>query len=360
MIKDYYRAESSIQMFGQTPERKFNYNIELPDSLKLEWDNTTKGSFGNNSLLFEDNYLYVADLAGNFFCFSADSGETIGADKGNGEIPVAPILDNGWNYYINTIDGETFSNLIRYDVRRGERNKEVQIPGRVGNELIKFDDGIFLMSENGSAKYFDKFLEIIWETEIDEIVNSSPAANSDAIYIGTITGKIIALKRRTGEVLFENKLSVSFQSAIVLTDKYGFIGDVAGNLVAFDLENGEEIWRSETDAKIITPAVHNEKFIYASNLGGSIYCFDKETGGEIWSYKSSGIFNAPPALFKNVLLQPDLNQKVLFLDPNDGSLIKQWEFEERVKLHPVYFNDFLYIGLDRGEILAYRLISERE
>lgn len=358
MIEDYYRAEASIQMFGQNPERNFYYSIKLPDSLKLEWDNSTKGSFGNNSVLFEGNYLYVTDLAGNFFCFSADSGETIGADKGNGEIPVAPILDNGWNYYINTVDGETYSNLIRYDVRRGERNKEVQIPGRVGNELIKFDDGIFLISENGSAKYFDKFLEIVWETEIGESVNSSPAANPEFIYIGTLNGKIVALEKSTGELMFENDLSNSFQSAIILTDKLGFVGDVDGNLIAFDLKTGSEKWRSVTDAKIVTPPVHDEKYVYASNLGGSIYCFDLQTGEEIWSYNSTGIFNAPPALFKNVLLQPDLNQKVLFLDPKDGSLIKQWKFEERVKLHPVYFNGFLYIGLDRGEILAYRLISE--
>ena len=52
------------------------------------------------------------------------------------------------------------------------------------------------------------------------------------------------------------------------------------------------------------------------------------------------------------------NERMFLIDPTDGSLIKEWEFEERVKLHPLYFNEMLFIGIDRGELLTYKLVRE--
>ena len=345
-------------MFGQIPERDFYYPVELTDSLELIWNEGTIGSFGTNSVVFEDDYLFVTDLAGNLFCFQADSGQTIGADKGSGESVTAPILDEGFVYYIQTIDNEVYSKLIRYDIRKGERFKEVEIPGRVGNELIKFEDGLFLVSDDGLAQYYDVYLRKIWEVELGQNVYSSPAANNSVIFIPTLNGDIIALTRKEGKELYRKELAVGFESALTLKKERGYIGDINGNIICFDINDGTKLWEKYTGAKIKACPVMNDRDLFVSNLAGTIISFNTDTGNENWVYNSEGIFNTSPALFKNILLQPDLAEKLLFINPANGELVKMWDFDDRLKLNPVYYKGILYIGKDRGEILAYKLVRD--
>jgi len=357
LIKDYPNKSSSYPMFGRVPQRSFYYPTDLPDSLELKWEESPKGSFANNSVVIEDNYVFVSDLAGNIFCFNADTSKVVGADKGKGEIAIAPLINSGFIYFINTVSGEEYSQLINYDIRKGERKKEIEIPGRVGNEMILFDDSFFFVSDKGIAYMYNFYLQNLWEVDLGKNVYSSPASTKSQVLIATENGEIISLNLKNGKILYCNKLSDRFESAIVINNNFGFIGDYKGKVFAFSIDDGSPIWTKSTDAKIKAPLVHDEKYIYAANLAGSIYCFDVKTGKKIWNYKSDGIFNAPAALFKNVLLQPDLNERLLFINPSNGSLLKTIEYESRVKLNPVYFDNMLYIGIDRGELLAYKCVN---
>ena len=356
LINDYPYKPPSLPMFGQVPERKFYYPIVLSDSLKLKWKESSHGSFANNSVVIEGSYVFVSDLAGNIFCYNADTAKVVGADKGSGEIAVAPLLNSGFIYYVITVNDESYSKLISYNIRDGERKKEIEIPGRVGNEMIIFENSLFFVSDEGTAYMYDFHLRNIWEKKLKQRVYSSPAASKGKIFIAAYNGNLICLDEKTGEQIYSQKLSDGFESAIVIDRETGFIGDAEGNLIAFNIENGAEKWRARTGSKIKAPAVHNGQNIYSANLAGSIYCFEIESGKKKWSFNSEGIFNAPAALFKNVLVQPDLNRKLLFINPQSGEIIRTIEYDGRVKLHPVYFDKTLYVGVDRGELYAYKCV----
>ncbi len=356
-IKDYPYKPPSIPMFGQISERNFYYPFLLCDSLELKWNESSHGSFSNNSVVIEEDYIFVSDLAGNIFCYNADTAKVVGADKASGEIAVAPLLNSGFVYYVITVNDESYSKLISYNIREGERKKEIEIPGRVGNEMIIFDNSFFFVTDEGIAYMYDFYLRKKWEVKLKQRVYSSPAASKEKILIATNKGNLICLDEKSGKQIYSQKLSSGFESAIVIDRETGFIGDDKGNLIAFDIEDGSEKWRAETGAKIKAPAVHNGQKIYAANLAGSIYCFEIESGKKKWSFNSEGIFNAPAALFNNVLVQPDLNRKLLFINPQSGEIIRTMEFDGRVKLHPVYFNKTLYVGVDRGELYAYKCVD---
>lgn len=357
LVKDYPYKPPSLPMFGQIPERNFYYPFLLCDSLELKWNESSHGSFSNNSVVIEGDYVFVSDLAGNIYCYNSDTSKVVGADKGSGEIAVAPLLNSGFVYYVITVNDQPYSKLISYNIREGERKKEIEIPGRVGNEMIIFENSFFFVSDEGTAYMYDFYLRKEWEVKLKQRVYSSPAASKGKIFIATNNGDLICLDEKSGKQIYSQKLSDGFESAIVIDRETGFIGDIEGNLIAFNIENGAEKWRAGTGAKIKAPAVHNGQNIYAANLAGSIYCFEIESGKKKWSFNSEGIFNVPAALFKNVLVQPDLNRKLLFIDPNTGKIIKTMEYDGRVKLHPVYFDKTLYVGADRGELYAYKCVD---
>lgn len=345
-------------MFSQIPERSFYYPIDFPDSLELLWNKSTTGSFSNNSVVIEGSFVFTSDLAGNIFCIDTDEGKVIGADKGKGEIAVSPILNYGIMFYIITVPNKPHSILISYDIRKGERLKEIEIENRVSNEMIKLKESFVFVTDNGVVYKYDYLMQKIWEHDIKSKTASSPAATGDRLYLVTYTGEFICINLEKGSVIYNESLNSNFESALVVTDKYGFIGDENGTLFAVNLKDGSIKWKAETNTKIKAPSVHNNKLIYSANLGGSIYAFDIETGENMWTYFSDGLFNAPAALFNNIIIQPDVNRKLIFLNPLTGELLKTMEFDSRVKMHPTYFNNILYIGIDRGELFAYKLIFE--
>lgn len=358
LIKNYPYGLTSYPMFGQIPERSFYYPIDFPDSLELLWNKSTTGSFSNNSVVIEGNYVFTSDLAGNIFCFDNDEGKVIGADKGKGEIAISPILNYGIMFYIITVPNKHHSLLVSYDIRKGERIKEIEIAGRVSNEMIKLQDSFVFVSDNGVVYKYSYLMQMIWKLDIKSKVASSPAALGDRLYLVTYEGDFVCINLEKGSVYYKESLNSNFESALVVTDKYGIIGDENGTLFAVNLKDGSIKWTAETNTKIKSPSVHNNKLIYTADLGGSVYAFEIETGEKKWSYNSDGLFNAPAALFNNILIQPDVNRKLIFLNPFTGELIKTMEFDSRVKMHPTYFNDILYVGIDRGELLAYKLIFE--
>ena len=150
----------------------------------------------------------------------------------------------------------------------------------------------------------------------------------------------------------------NYESALAIADGIGLIGNADGVFVAFNIDDGKLVWDFNTYAKIKSAVTHNNKYVYVGNLAGSLFCINIRNGKLIWDYYSEGMFNAPAALFLNTLVQPDVDNQVLFFDAETGELEKTLHYEARVKLHPTYFNDYLYIGVDRGELFAYKLIRE--
>jgi len=43
-----------------------------------------------------------------------------------------------------------------------------------------------------------------------------------------------------------------------------------------------------------------------------------------------------------------------------GEIAKQIDVSGRMKMSPVYFNNTIYFGMDKGEILAYEVIGAKQ
>lgn len=355
LVINYYPiSEPAYQMFGKVPQRNFYHNFNLPDSLELFYEDDTKGSFHNGTVAVQGKYVFLTELAGNLYGFNTDTLAVEGYDENDGEAPVSPILYEGWIYYIANIYDETYAKFIVYDINDGERRREVEVPGAVHNEMLMVNEMILFVNDVGTVYCYDRYGYINWEKELNIEVYSSPAADNEKIYISTNEGEIIALKLDDGTEVFRKKLSNRTEASVTIDNSVGYIGDEKGILYAFDTFNGKLIWKFDTGSKIKNLPVFNDEFIYIGNLKGDFFCLYKKSGKIKWELLTDGIFNAAPLLFDNLILVPDSNEKIIFVDPLNGEILKTWNYDTRVKMTPVYFEDKLYVGIDRGELLVYK------
>ena len=130
------------------------------------------------------------------------------------------------------------------------------------------------------------------------------------------------------------------------------------NIIIFSClnsENGDIIWSFDSNNKIVMTPILDDRNIYFGNLNGDFYSINYSSGKINWQFNSGGLFNASGLVFNNLIIQPDLNKKLLIINKQDGKIIRSKNYNEKVKMSPVFYDNKIYVGVDRGEIVAYKL-----
>jgi outer membrane protein assembly factor BamB len=105
----------------------------------------------------------------------------------------------------------------------------------------------------------------------------------------------------------------------------------------------------------MSPAV-DDKNVVIGNLSGALFSLDKLSGEPNWSQQYKGVFNSTPLLTNYRIIIPDLFRSLYIIDKSTGIPNKIYLLEGRAKLSPVYFDDILFIGFDRGVLRAYDFV----
>jgi outer membrane protein assembly factor BamB len=106
-------------------------------------------------------------------------------------------------------------------------------------------------------------------------IYGTPGIHGNVIYVATNAGRLIALDRMTGAVLWERRLPPPTWGSPVIVDDTLLIGDCKGSLHAFDVSNPlvvpPEMWSIELGGCIeATPAVWDGR-IYIGTRGGHLF-----------------------------------------------------------------------------------------
>ncbi|MEG8947427.1 PQQ-binding-like beta-propeller repeat protein [Rosettibacter firmus] len=357
IIKNYFPVEQGIEMFGKVPQRDFYEDAEITDSLQLLWEAQTNGSHSNTSLIVNKKFVFIGDLSGRIYGFDTYSGKSFGYYKYSGEIPVAPIINKLRIYFIVNVKKEKYSLFIMKDLTDGKTISEEKINGSISNEMLKLNDGIIVITDNGEVLKFNFGGEKIWQCDTKVTTHSSPASNGEIIVFGNDRGILFFVSATNGKILHRQKISDYIIGNITIDNKYIYFSDYSGTLYNFDMVNKKIVWKFNTKTKITSVPVFNNENIFVGNLSGKIYSIKKVDGKLNWSINTNGIINTTPLLLKNFLIQPDYNRKIYFINPFDGRILKTINYEARLKLTPVYFDGILFFGIDR-RILAYKTFNK--
>ncbi|MBI9071003.1 MAG: PQQ-binding-like beta-propeller repeat protein [Melioribacteraceae bacterium] len=343
-------------MYGNTPQRDFYIPIEISDSLEFSWEADTKGSHAHTAVTTVSRFLFIGDLAGRLICYNRITGKKVGELKNDGDISIAPAIGKYRLVYVVNEFKEKYSTVVFYDYIVGKIRHEIELPGKFVNELIIENEFVYLLSEEGKLYKYNMKGEQEWMYDAKCLTISIPAVYKEQILFNNAKGEIIAVEKNFGKELYRKKITKSFESGISVSDEKAFLGDTEGFLFCFDCEKRDIEWKFDTGSKIRSLAVFDNTNIFVGNLNGDFFSVSKTDGKLNWKTETGGLLNTPALVFKNLVVVPDQDQKVYFINKEDGVITNSIEFGKRVKLAPVYSDNTLFFGADRGIIYAYKII----
>lgn len=211
-----------------------------------------------NSVAFDDGVVYFANSGG--LVQGWDISKILAGGKGyervfrfwTGEDTDASIvIDDGGDLYVA-------SELERYNSRSAA----------VG-QLMRLDPS-------------DAEDPLVWslpipgrpEDKVDGGLWATPALHRNVLYATTNTGRLIAVNRRTGAIIWELELAEPAWSSPVVVDDTLIVGDCAGLVHAYDVSKPmagppEELWAVELPGCVeSTPAVWKGRIYVGARDGG--------------------------------------------------------------------------------------------
>lgn len=155
-----------------------------------------------------------------------------------------------------------------------------------------------------------------FETESDQY--TAPIVSDGIVYVGTYSGKLMALDLRTGAVVWAVSTGSPVDSAPAMNESKVIVAARGGTIYCLNRSTGSVHWKYSTDSPIYAPlAVHNE-WVFAGSLDGHIYALDIETGGLMWRYEGSGSLVSGIAVDGNVVVASYNDNYLRVLDRKDG------------------------------------------
>ena len=164
-----------------------------------------------------------------------------------------------------------------------------------------------------------------WEREIGSAVSASPAVSGDALIVGDSGGRLTALARGGGEILWTSEpIGGAVLGAVSANDESAFAASSDGVLAAVSLEDGAALWAYETGGAIVGGVALAGDSVFAASLDEWVYSLDAESGALNWRTELGGGAAAAPLVAGDAVLVGALDGRVYALEAADGA--NEWSF----------------------------------
>lgn len=358
ILNEKFGPDTPIRpMAGIVPGREFYFREDLGDSLKLIWQEDAHGSFNSTSPVLIGNTIIIADLSGRIHAFRITDGEKVGEIRKKGVMEYAPMLNSHYLYFAVASIRKPESSIIKYDFRQGRSVAEKEFSGKIESEMLLDDKGIIYLNETGKIEKLDYDLNPLWTYDAEHYIHSSAVMVNDRLIFGNDKGEVAALNSSDGKLLYSKKIAGNFTGGFAAYEDKVFASDASGSVFCMNADDGSVLWTYKTSAAITSfPVAAENDALYIGNLKGDLYKLRRSSGKLIWKISTGGVLNATPLVFRDYVVQTDLNKKAYLISTTDGSIKKTLVFEDRVKMIPFFSDNMLILATDRGRIYGYEVI----
>lgn len=216
-------------------------------------------------------------------------------------------------------------------------------------------------------------LKKVWQRDVgagqgEGFTHLTPVIDGDVIYSVDHKGRVVAMNRLTGKVLWQRKTKESISGGIGVEGGSLFIGNQGGELIALSTDDGSEIWRRQLSGEILSVPRSNGNVVAVQTMNGRLYALNAKTGDELWFYE-----NSPPVLILRGTPSPIVtdtaiyagfsNGRLMSFNPQNGLILWEQriaipqgrsELERMVDIHasPVLRDGILFAAAYQGRVTA--------
>jgi len=212
----------------------------------------------------------------------------------------------------------------------------------------------------------------VWRTDLGSEIVAPPSADNDMVVAQTIDGRLVALDRQNGEMLWsaDNQLPILTlrgTSRPVIADDTIYAGFANGKLSAMRASNGEPIWehrvmlpegRSELERMVdvdTTPLVSGAA-IYVGAYQGRVKSLSRRDGRPRWELEISTYLDLAEGYGQ--IYAVDDEDVITAIDSQTGEVVwTQEDFKRRKLNSPVAFSNYIAVGDDEGYL---HIIAQRD
>ncbi|MGP1931247.1 MAG: outer membrane protein assembly factor BamB [Arsenophonus sp. ET-YP4-MAG3] len=322
----------------------------------------------------EKDFIMISPLPkiDNQFIPSIIWHRSIGDGSGEYYSQLSPIYNDSVVYaadrkgIVKSMDAS--SGEILWSINLSEQTNffKVNLSTFLSSGLTISGDKLYIGTETGKVIALTKINgKIIWERDVAGEVLSQPVVSDGILLIHMSNGVLQALDSQTGQNkwninLDTSTLSIRGKSTPAIAYGIVIVGSDTGRLTAIMLSQGQIIWQqyiskiygiTEIDRLHdidITPVIDiNSGAIFAIAYNGDLVAIDIHSSQIIWKRNLGSVNNI--ILSNNIIYLVDQNNYVFAIYKKNGVILwTQNALSDRNLTAPIIYDDYLVVGDQKG------------
>lgn len=312
--------------------------------------------------------IYAADNDGRVSAFDAERGKRLW--RRNTKLPLAggPVVGAGL-LAVGSSDGYVVALRSEDGAEQWRANlgSEVLAPPAIGQHVyVRTVDGklIALERQSGAQAWFVQQNM----PRLSVRGTGSPVADRDRVICGFDNGRVAAYDVNDGSVVWDvlvtppagrtevERLSDINASVKVIGEDIYAVG-YQGRLVALARESGQILW--SVDFSSYSGLGADLRSLYVSGETGTLLAVERASGRELWRREELRFRDlSAPAPFGTSVVVGDFEGYLHFLNAATGALqARVRAHSSRIAAAPLVVNEQLYVLTDGGVLVAYRVVG---
>jgi outer membrane protein assembly factor BamB len=194
-----------------------------------------------------------------------------------------------------------------------------------------------------------------WKSFIGGESYASPVIGTDAVYMATKGGSLVALALADGAEIWRAHVGEYIARTTPAFDQGSLFVAAGYALLAVDAETGREIWSVPLRfAGSCSPVVAGD-LVYVATQEGHVSAFATETGDEVWHYRNDNLLFGSPAVADGIVIIADEAGVVTAIEADTGREMWQETAGGEVFATPAIADGVAYVATNEPLLVALDL-----
>lgn len=336
--------------------------------LRVRWSRATgKSAEGiNSSAAVVDGRVFVGSDDGRLYAFGA-GGARLWDKRIGGRVRSSPAVANG-RVFIGSDNG----NVQARRVKNGSLVWSHRFSKGVTSSPLVAEGRVYVGSRNGTFAALNASSgRVVWRQHIWSVWDGA-AYRGGVVYVGSDQSKIWAFDADTGVRRWVRGVRGRVRGTPAVTNKRVFVGTDAGRLYALSRRTGHVLW----SAAVVkpgngyvrcAPAVTHGLVVVSVGLtttpmDGKLRAYGARGGGLRWTGEMGDYATSSPAVVNGMLVVGSFDHRLYAFGWRHGSLLwtSGWSyqggfFDRGISASPAVSGDTIYVGVRNGRMYALSL-----
>jgi outer membrane protein assembly factor BamB len=214
-----------------------------------------------------------------------------------------------------------------------------------------------------SASTLPATLTLLWTYDARSAVESSAAIVNDTVYVGAMTGELLAIDLATGKLRWSYQAAPADygigESSPAVAGGTVYIGDLAGVLHAVDAATGKAKWTFKTGSEIKSSPVVAGGRVLIGSYDGSLYGVDAAAGKQVWKVDTDNYVHATPAIWNGVAYFGGCDEFFHGVRISDGREVLTFDTEAYTAASAGIHAGVAYYGTFANDVVAVDIAARK-